>query len=244
VNAFIAAGDSLGTLVQLLQSTGRFRVTQSPVIFTSNNKKAIIASGSEIAVPTQTLSNVDNSGVVNNTASVSASVQFKQVVLQLEVVPLINSDKEVALDILQKLDSLSGQSTQVGGNNIPTINTRYIRTSVSVPNEATIALGGLIKQETRASNAGVPYLQNIPVLGYLFKSKTDDKQRSELVILMKPSVVNSPAEISDATQHEQEKMHIEPDLESTLDAAAEKAAIKAKVPQNEVAPKFKTTRKP
>lgn len=236
INAFLAAGDSLGMVVRALENTGRFRVTQSPVVFTSNNKKAIIASGEEIAVPTQTLSNVDSSGNANTVASVSSSVQFKQVTLQLEVSPLINSDREVTLDILQKLDSLTGEFTEVGGSRIPTIATRYIRTNVSVPSGATIALGGLVRTENRASNTGVPYLSRIPVLGYLFKSKSDTRRRSELIILMKPEVFTEPHEMAEATERAQSRLVIEPDLESTLDATSGQRAKYPPIPEEQRVP--------
>jgi len=233
LSAYLAAGDSLGMVVNALEKTGRFRVTQSPVVFTSNNKKAIIASGEEIAVPTQTLSNVNNNGNRDNVASVSSSVQFKQVALQLEVVPLINSDKEVALDILQKLDSLTGASTEVGGSSIPTIATRYIKTNVSVPSGTTIALGGLVRTDSRKSESGIPGLSRIPVLGYLFKSKSNQGRRSELIILMKPEVVTAPEELIDLTDREQQKLEIEPDLESTLDANAGSRVKKPEIPKEQ-----------
>jgi Type II secretory pathway, component PulD len=79
-----------------MESTGRFRVISRPMVFTSNNKKAIIANGQEIPVPVSTLSNVNNGAVVNSVASVQSSIEFKKVALQLEVVPLINSEKEVS----------------------------------------------------------------------------------------------------------------------------------------------------
>jgi len=215
------AARNLEGTVQALESTGRFRVTNRPMIFTSNNKKAIIVSGSEIAVPTQTLSNlVNGTTLANSTAAVSSSVEFKKVALQLEVVPLINSDREVSLDILQKLDSLSGQSTNVGGNSIPTIQTRYLRSNISVPNRATIVLGGLITRTISASGAGVPLLGRVPILGYLFKQNTKQNDRSELVVLIRPVVMTAPGETMDNSKTERERLMIEPNIEGTINDAA------------------------
>src|SRR6266704_3127245 len=142
-NRYVAAGNYLAAIVHLLEQTNRFRIISRPTVFTSNNKKAIIASGQEIPIPTNTLTNVVSSNVVANQAAVSSNIEYKKVALQLEVVPLINSEKEVSLDILQKLDSL-GEKVQVDQNLIPTINTRYVRTNVTAPNGGTIVLGGLI----------------------------------------------------------------------------------------------------
>ena len=219
LSQFGIATRTLNATVQALESTGRFRVTNRPMIFTSNNKKAIIVSGSEIAVPTQTLSNITNGTTINNsTAAVQSSVEFKKVALQLEVVPLINSDREVSLDILQKLDSLSGTSTNVGGNSIPTIQTRYLRSNISVPNRATIVLGGLITRTASNSNAGVPVFGRIPVLGYLFKKNSRKMDRSELIILIRPVVMATPGETAENTKVERQRLLVEPDVEATLAA--------------------------
>ncbi len=151
-NVYVAAGNYLATIVHLLESTGRFKVVSRPMVFTSNNKKAIIASGQEIPVPVSTLTNTTTS---TNVAAVASNIEFKKVALQLEVVPLINSEKEVSLDILQKLDNVAG-TTLVDGNQIPNIATRYIRTSVSAPNGATIVLGGLITDNKQRNYTGAP----------------------------------------------------------------------------------------
>src|SRR5207249_8971481 len=114
-NVYVAAGNYLAAIVHLLEQTGRFKVVSRPTVFTSNNKKAIIASGTEVPVPVSTLSNATT---VNNIASVQSSIEYKKVALQLEVVPLINSEKEVSLDILQKIDAL-GNNRLISGNLVP-----------------------------------------------------------------------------------------------------------------------------
>jgi type II secretion system protein D len=222
------ATNSLDVLVNALESTDRFRITQRPMVFASNNKKAIIASGQEIAVPTQTLSSL-NAGVVNTSgvASVSSSVEYKKVALQLEIVPLINSDREVSMDILQKIDNVvPGANTIVGGNSIPTIATRYIKTNVSVPNKATIILGGLITLNNTRSAGGIPYLTRIPLLGYLFSDTKKALSRTELIILIRPEVTTSPYETIAIREHEQDRLQMEPDLESTLDPPQSEEAMK------------------
>jgi general secretion pathway protein D len=188
-NIYVAAGDAFAAIVHLLEASGRFKVMSRPTVFTSNNKKAIIASGREIPVPVNTLSNVGNVNVVNNTAAVASSIEYKKVVLQLEVVPLINSDKEVSLDILQKLDSVvPGADVNISGNRVPTIDTKYIRTNVAAPNGSTIILGGLIEDQKNRNYEGFPYLSRIPLIGAAFRSTASSKTRRELIILMCPEV--------------------------------------------------------
>ena len=208
-NIYVAAGNAFASIVHLLESTGRFKVISRPTVFTSNNKKAIIASGTEIPVPVNTLTNATT---VNTVASVSSSIEFKKVALQLEVVPLINSEKEVSLDILQKLDSLSG-TTRISGNDIPNIATRYIRTNVSAANGSTIVLGGLIEDNKTKNYTGIPYLSRIPYVGALFRGTTSNKMRTELVILMRPEVTLTKLDLYRLRQKTEDRMHFGPELD-------------------------------
>jgi general secretion pathway protein D len=185
-NIYVAAGNAFAAIVHLLESTSKFKILSRPTVFTSNNKKAIIASGQEVPVPVNTLS---NAGTIGTVASVSSSIEYKQVVLQLEVVPLINSEKEVSLDILQKLDSIvPGGAQLIGGNEVPTIDTKYIRTNVSAANGSTIILGGLIQEQKQKQYSGIPYLSRIPLIGAAFRGTASTKTRQELIILMCPQV--------------------------------------------------------
>jgi type II secretory pathway component GspD/PulD (secretin) len=104
----------------------------------------------------------------------------------------------------------------VGGSNVPTITTRYIRTNVSVPNKATVVLGGLITKTVGGSNSSLPLLGRIPVLGYLFGNRVKQSDRSELIILMRPVVTNNPGEMADESHVERQHLLMEPDIDSTI----------------------------
>ncbi len=209
-SVLINAGFGLSTIVRALDSTGRFKTISRPTIFTSNNKKAIIASGQEIPVPVSTIS---GGGTNIGGLAQQSNIQFKKVALQLEVVPLINSEKEVSLDILQKLDSLTGDSTTVDGNSIPTIATRYIKTTVSAANGSTIVLGGLILDNNRKNKSGIPLLSKIPVVGALFRNTTSSKTRQELIILMRPEVTLSKVDVKRLRQKMEAKTHFGPEID-------------------------------
>ncbi len=209
-NVFLSAGGGLSAIVRALNSTGRFKTISRPKIFTSNNKKAIIASGTEVPVPVNTISTNNGGGLAGGIAQQS-NIQFKKVALQLEVVPLINSEKEVTLDILQKLDSL-GAGTQVDNNTIRAIDTRYIKTTVSAPNGSTIILGGLVTDRNRREQAGIPLLSKIPLVGGLFRSTAKSKQREELVILMCPEVALTKFDLQRLKQKTNERTHFGPEI--------------------------------
>jgi general secretion pathway protein D len=213
-NVYVAAGNYLAAIVHLLEATGKFKVMSRPTVFTSNNKKAIIASGQEVPVPVNTLTNSNIGGVINNTAAVSASIDYKKVVLQLEVVPLINSEKEVSLDILQKLDSLvPNGNVNISGNSVPTIDTKYIRTTISAPNGSTIVLGGLIQDQKSSQYQGIPYLSRIPLIGAAFRGTATSKQRQELIILMCPQVTLTKLDSYRLRQKWEDTTHFGPDLD-------------------------------
>lgn len=205
-NVFLATGNSLAAVVHLLDETGRFRTISRPTVFTTNNKKAIIASGTEIPVPVSTL------GSIQNVGAQQSNIQFKKVALQLEVVPLINSEKEVTLDILQKVDNVDG-FTLVDSNRIPNIATRYIKTTVSAANCSTIVLGGLILDTNNRTQSGIPVLSRIPVIGSLFRQTVKNKDRRELIILMRPEVALTKLDLYRLRQKTEDRSHFGPELE-------------------------------
>ncbi len=210
-NVFVNAGFGLTAIVRALDSTGRFKTISRPTVFTTNNKKAIIASGQEIPVPVNTISSA-GSGIINTGLAQQSNIQFKKIALQLEVVPLINSEKEVSLEILQKVDS-RGADVQISGNAIPTIQTRYIKTTVTAPNRATIALGGLIQEDNNKSKQGIPLLSKIPVVGGLFRNTTHNKARRELIVLMRPEVTLTKADLQRLRKKNEDKTHFGPEID-------------------------------
>jgi type II secretion system protein D len=183
---------NIDAYLKLLATSSRFKVLSRPSIYTTNNKKAVILSGQKIAVPTSTLSNL-NTGTTNN-VSVTANIQYEDVVLKLEVIPQINTDHEIMLQIDQQNDNVVG-SQVISGNTIPTIGTQEINTTVTVADGSTVILGGLITENNQKNDTGVPILKDIPVLGYLFKDETTSKQRSELVVMLQPHVIASDEDL-------------------------------------------------
>ncbi|MDD5261487.1 MAG: secretin N-terminal domain-containing protein [Methylacidiphilales bacterium] len=225
-----AIGSALNYYVKALESTSHFRVLSRPVIYTSNNKGAVIASGQRIAVPTSTLSTL-NAATTTDSTSVISNIDYTDVVLKLEVVPLINSDKEVTLKIKQTNDSVVG-SQVISGNSIPTIGTQSVDTTIIVPNKATVVLGGLITESNTVNVTGVPFFKDIPLLGYLFKGTTKDKSRQELIIMIQPNVVSSDEEFKAASLSEENRNQVGAEAhafsENTpFDAKKHEAEVKA-----------------
>jgi type II secretion system protein D len=199
LNVFGYVAKNVLTYAHFLESTGKFRVLSRPCVYTSNNKKATIFSGQNIPVPDQTTYAANYGGGSNAFPSQSSSIKYQPVVLKLEVIPLVNADKEVNLVVAQRNDKV-GATNNVGGIEVPTIETQELTTTVRVPNGSTIVLGGLITEEKVSSDEGVPYLNRIPVLGAMLGGHdAKNKRRRELVVMIQPIVVDSNEKMEEAS---------------------------------------------
>ena len=191
----------IATYAHALESTGKFRTISRPVVYTVNNKKATIFSGQNVPIPgTSVYTPVASGAAAVN--SVTSTIQYQPVVLKLEVIPLINSDKEVNLTIAQHNDKL-GTYSNIGGNSVPTIETQELTTTVRVPNGSTIILGGLITDDKTTDLSGLPGLYKIPIIGPLLGGDSrKSRSRSELVIMIQPIVIDSNEAMEKASVEE------------------------------------------
>ncbi len=167
----LGSGNLVNLELSALETDNRGKIVSSPRVVTADKKKAIISQGTEIPYLTAA-------------ASGATTVSFKPAVLQLAVTPRITPDDRIIMDLEVKNDSVG---TVFSG--IPSIDTKAVTTQVLVDNGDTIVLGGIFQQETRTTTTKVPFLGDIPFVGYLFKttSKTDNK--TELLIFVTPRIV-------------------------------------------------------
>ena len=185
-----AIAQGVSTYARALESTGKFRVLSRPVVYTSNNKKAVIFNGQNVPVPSQTqTTSLAGGNQLGNT--IQANITYVPAVLKLEVIPLINADKEVNLVIAQQNNRV-GTYQNVGGVSAPTILTQELTTTVRVPSGSTIVLGGLIQDDKQLDDRGIPIIDRIPVIGALAGGLSNKKRiRRELVVMIQPIVVES-----------------------------------------------------
>jgi len=158
------------------QNEGKSETISSPRVITANQKQATIMQGVEI--PYQ-----------ESASSGATTTQFKDAVLKLKVTPLITPDNRVILDLDVSDDSVGQQVTSATGGSVPSIDTRQIITQVLVNDGQTVVLGGILDTtKSRAANK-VPFLADIPVLGYFFRSTTDINNKTELLIFITPKIL-------------------------------------------------------
>jgi general secretion pathway protein D len=210
-----AIGDAVSVFVKALDSRSEFKVLARPAVYTANNKRAVISSGQRVPVPESTLSNLTTGttgGIINNSSStaVSATINYQDVELHLEVIPLINANNEVTLKVAQINDTL-GTNVNISGTQAPIINSQRLTTTVTIPSGATVVLGGLIQDKTTKDVSGIPYLMDVPYLGNLFKYQTKNRTRDELLVFIQPTVVNDDVQTLRASLKEEHRAKIAPD---------------------------------
>lgn len=204
LNLYGAIGDSLEVFVTALETNNKFKVLSRPSIFALNNKKAVITSGRQIPVPSQQTVFANNNAAQGNTTT---TIEYRDVVLKLEIVPLINSDGEVSLTIAQVNDTVVGTQL-VQPNLVPIIGTEQLVTSVTIPDRNTIVLGGLISEENTNNKSGLPFLGRIPGLGKLFRTDTDNVTRKELIVFIQPQVVTDNEEVRATSYSEDSRTQV------------------------------------
>lgn len=162
--------------ISAAQAEGRGEVISTPRVITANQREASIEQGVEI--PYQ-----------ESASSGATTIQFKKAVLSLKVTPQVTPDNRIILDLNVKKDSVGQVIVGGAGQQVPSIDTREITTSVIVNDGQTVVLGGILETERRETEKKVPYLGDIPVLGYLFKTTGRTNNKDELLIFVTPKIL-------------------------------------------------------
>ncbi|MGM0381136.1 MAG: helix-hairpin-helix domain-containing protein, partial [bacterium] len=169
-----------------MASQNNSEILAKPRITALNNQEASIRVGDERQIQ---VSRTTADGVVTSLQSVSAYTE-------LRVTPTITSDRFVQMDLMISSDDFS----QAGGDIQTETTRRTTENSVLVKDGQTVVIGGLIQEQEDKGQSGIPYLMDIPVLGHLFKSSSDNITKRELVVFLTPRVITSPAEAKRASQ--------------------------------------------
>ncbi len=136
----------------------------------------------------------------------SSSYQQLRVGIGLNVTPYINHDGLVLMQIDETIDELAGSTPIVGVGDVPNTTSRTLAAEVAVQDKETIILGGFIRDSDTSSVGGIPILKDIPILGHLFKSSGHSKERSELIVLMRPTVLRTPEMASLQVEEEKKRL--------------------------------------
>lgn len=165
----------LGAVLELelsaMQEEGKGEIISTPRVITSNQKQATIEQGTEI--PYQEAS-----------SSGATSVSFKEALLKLDVTPQITPDDRIVMDLEVNKDEVGAIFLGV-----PSIDTRSVRTQVLVDNGETVVLGGIYEQTSRTESTRVPFFGDLPYVGFLFKTNTNEDRQRELLVFVTPKII-------------------------------------------------------
>jgi type IV pilus assembly protein PilQ len=164
------------------QREGRGEVVSAPRVITANGQEAYIEQGREI--PYQ-----------ESASSGATTTQFKKAVLSLTVTPQITPDDRLILDLKVTKDSVGQFVPSATGGLVPSIDTRQITTQVLVNDGQTVVLGGILETDKRDDVSKVPFLGDIPGLGFLFRTKSVRDEKNELLIFVTPKILREGGEI-------------------------------------------------
>ncbi|MDB5289316.1 MAG: putative type secretion system protein [Phycisphaerales bacterium] len=182
---FSLAEQNINVTLHALATAGKLDVLSRPYILASDNQLANITVGQE--VPFVQATQLTSTGQTNNV------IQYSDVGIILNVMPHINADGMVVMDVAPEISQLTSTTVQVtNGNNAPVISKRSAQSRVTIRNGQTIVIGGLMEDRKVSTITKVPFLGDIPLIGGLFSRTQDDKSKTELLIFLTPHVAQQP----------------------------------------------------
>ncbi len=182
-------------LLNTLASDSKLKVLSSPQVMVIDNQQAVIRVGDQQPTPagTSTINNVTTSGGVN----------YKDTGVLLDVLPRINSGGMVNMEVTQEVVDVGPVDAATSQRSFLQ---RKVTSKVAVRSGQTLVLGGLIRDSSRAGQSGIPLLYKLPVVGALFGTTTGEANRTELIVLITPRVVENSQEAEQVTEEIKRKM--------------------------------------
>jgi len=182
---------NLDAVIHLVERSGNARILQTPVILTTDNTEAKIIVGEERPVVTST--SITDAGMQ------TSQYEYRNIGINLTVTPRINPQKFVVLEISQQADDFL-ETVKIDENEVPVIIKREMSAEVAVANRETVVLGGLVNRSRRRTEAKIPLLGDIPLLGALFRDRRSSWNRRELMVLITPYVLSTAEELAAETR--------------------------------------------
>jgi len=194
---FRSSSDVVG-LLNAIASVTDVSLLSSPHLLVLNNEEATVNVGDQVPIITTETQREGESTTVDKT------VQYRDTGTILTVRPRINYDGVIILEVNQQVSS--AKTNTLGGTESPVISTREVKTKLAVKNGQTILMGGLIRRENEVNQSKVPLLGDIPLLGWLFKYQKDQVDKTELLVMITPYVIESEDVLDQYIRQFKEKM--------------------------------------
>ncbi len=192
--SYFLTGPDVKAIFDALETVTDLNIISSPQLMVLNNQTAELQVGDQVPIVTQTATAVETTPSV-----ITSSVEYRDTGVILKVTPRVNAGGLVTMTIDQEVSLVADELTTEGIES-PTFRQRRVSSTVAVQSGETVVLGGLIQETRDRTESGVPILRDIPVLGFFFGGKEDDKKRTELLILITPRAVRSQREVRKVTE--------------------------------------------
>jgi general secretion pathway protein D len=200
---FSAASDSINILVRALATQGRIDILSRPQIMTSDNQQALIQVGQYYPYITGSVTATAITGL----PTVSNTINYQNTGVLLTVTPKINPDGSVIMRVIPQVISPTTSTTQITSGIFATaFNVETVETTVIAHDGETVAIGGLISKRDQKSENKIPYLGDLPVVGALFRYRTESKTKTELLVILTPHIVRTRAEADRILAEEARRM--------------------------------------
>ena len=183
-NYVFDSGDAVVALNALKDITD-VNVLSAPSIVVLDNQTAKLEVGDQVPITTRSSISTDDPD-----ARTVNSVEQRDTGVLLTVTPRVNASGLVILEVVQEVsDAVQTDTSDIDS---PTIQQRKLESTIAIQSGATVALGGLVRDRIEETVSGIPLLMDIPVLGNLFKNRNDIRDRTELLVLLRPRVIRNP----------------------------------------------------
>jgi len=196
--AVISDRDHFNLFINALATRTNVKMLSAPHIMAADNREAHILVGNSIPILTSTAT---STGITGTLGAAINSVQYRDTGNILTILPQVNSKGLVNMQIRQEVSAVEQgpQGVSFGNTNSPAFTTREAETTVVVQDGETVVIGGIIMDSIEHDRTGIPYLMDIPVLGWAFRVNRDTTQRMELLVLISPYVVRSREDAREVT---------------------------------------------
>jgi pilus assembly protein CpaC len=185
---------SVQATMRAMESAGVVRTLAEPNLTAISGESATFVEGGEFPIPTGVTCQTTTAGAIGNCVQ---TVSFKKFGISLNFTPVVLAEGRISLHVMTEVSEVSTDNALqggVGGTTIPSIKTRRAETTVEIPSGGSMALAGLIQQQTKQAVNGLPGLDSLPVLGQLFRSQDFINNETELVVIVAPYIVRAVAQ--------------------------------------------------
>ena len=184
---------SVSATLRAMESAGVTRTLAEPNLTAISGESATFVAGGEFPIPTGvTCQTTTTAGAVGQCAP---SISFKKFGVSLNFTPVVLTEGRISLRVMTEVSEVSNDnSITVTGITVPSVKTRRAETTLEIPSGGSMAMAGLIQDQTKAAINGLPGLSQLPVLGALFRSRDFQDNKTELMVIVTPYVVRAVAQ--------------------------------------------------